>query len=84
MKLHRLRAFFRFPRACASIRSRLFSLLRRFLAAKTAQLSETLRESVYSGSPLKTGCATPRVKKRFFTRHLLASFLLRVKLSPWL
>jgi hypothetical protein len=45
---------------------------------KTAQLSERLRESVYSGPPLKTGCAILRVKNRFFTRHLLASFVLRV------
>jgi hypothetical protein len=28
--------------------------------------------------PLNTGCARSRVKKRFFTRHLLASFLLRL------
>jgi len=45
MKLHRLRAFLPFPRAFTVV----FSASKIF-GRKTAQLSETLRESVYSGS----------------------------------
>jgi hypothetical protein len=45
---------------------------------KTAQLSETPRESVYSGSASENRLRNTRFKKRFFTRHLLASFMLRV------
>src|SRR5947208_199550 len=78
MKLHRLRAFLPFPRACASICSRLFSLLRRFLAAKLRNSAKRCANPFTPDPSLKTGCATPRVKKRFFTRYLLASFLLRV------
>src|SRR2546423_6227922 len=49
-----------------------------FLAAKLRNSAKRCANPFTPDPPLKTGCATPRVKKRFFTRHLLASFLLRV------
>src|SRR5437764_13777527 len=49
-----------------------------FLAAKLRNSAKRCANPFPPDPPLKTGCATSRVKKRFSTRHLLASFLLRV------
>jgi len=50
MKLHRLRAFLPFPRACASDSLTVVFSASKIFGRKTAKLSETVRKSVYSGS----------------------------------
>src|SRR5438552_2886995 len=53
-------------------------MLRRFLAAKLRNSAKRCANPFTPDPSLKTGCATSRVKKRFFSGHLLASFMLRV------